>query len=380
MNKILLINTKYKKYGGEDSNFQEEVKFLRKFNQVEILQFDNSSKLSWADILAFFTLTNYSSNKILKKKLKTFNPDLVYIHNTWFKSSLGIFKILKKQDIKTALKIHNFRFSCTDSFRSKYHFQNNIVCHRCGNKKKKYSIFNKYFKNSYIKSFFVILYGKKYIKILRQYPIKIVALNSFYQNHLLQKEIDNKKLYILNNPIEASDINDYSANSDYVVYAGSLLEQKGVEELIIAWERSKVNLKLKIVGTGDLMIKLKLRYLLPNIEIIGYLDNSEVIELIKYSRAVVTATKMFEGQPRLLSESSAYGVPSIYPSFGGMNEYFPQNYILSFEQFNYEDLVNKIKLLENKTLLIEESKKIFEFTKKNMSFKTAMKSFELILN
>ena len=37
MKKILLINTKYKKYGGEDSNFVEEIKFLKKFYEVDYI-------------------------------------------------------------------------------------------------------------------------------------------------------------------------------------------------------------------------------------------------------------------------------------------------------------------------------------------------------
>ena len=44
---------------------------------------------------------------------------------------------------------------------------------------------------------------------------------------------------------------------------------------------------------------------------------------------------MYEGQPRLLNEASALGVPSIYPDFGGISEYFPNNYPLSFKQFDY---------------------------------------------
>ena len=57
---------------------------------------------------------------------------------------------------------------------------------------------------------------------------------------------------------------------------------------------------------------------------------------------------MYEGQPRILCEASGYGVPSIFPRYGGMQEYFPENYDLSFEQYNYDDLVDKILKLEVK--------------------------------
>lgn len=379
MKKILVINTKYKQFGGEDSNFKEEVKFLKQFYDIEVLKFDNSIKLQFIDLIGFFLLTNFLSNKQLKNKLQTFKPDFVYIHNTWFKANLGIFKILKKQNISTILKIHNFRFACTDTFRSKLHFNYDLVCYKCGNKRKKLNLFNKYFKNSYLKSFFVILYGKKYIKIMRQQQLKIIVLNSFYFEFLLQKKIDNKKIFVINNPIEVIEQSKYFVNSDYVVYAGSLVEQKGIEELIQAWRDSNINLTLKIVGIGDLERQLKNKYSSTNIEFTGFLENSESLEIIKKSRAVITATKMFEAQPRLLCEASSLGIPSIYPSFGGMDEYFPDDYRLSFEQFNYKDLIKKISLLEDKQLLLQESRKVHEFMLKNMNLAKIKNSFEELL-
>tara|TARA_B100000287_G_scaffold117890_1_gene109768 strand:+ start:5909 stop:7060 length:1152 start_codon:yes stop_codon:yes gene_type:complete len=380
MKKVLVINTKYQKYGGEDSNIVEEIKFLNKFYKVDYLNFDNSEKLKISDIIAFFSLSNFETNKVLKLKLKSFKPDIVYIHNTWFKANLGIFNILKKQDVEIILKIHNFRFACTDTFSAAVHFNNNNMCYRCGKRKSKLNFFNKYFKNSYIKSLFVNIYGKKYIKIMRQNSLKIVVLNNFYRTYLLKKQIDKDKVFINYNPFEISDNYNYSAESDYVVYAGSLVEQKGVPELLESWKKSKVNLKLMIIGSGELEKELMKKYSSQKIEFLGFLENNKVIEVVKNSRAVVTATKMFEGQPRLISEASSFGIPSIYPSFGGLDEYFPEDYKFSFEQFNYSDLIEKIELLENKILLKEESKRIHNYIIENMSLETLKRNFESILN
>ena len=56
---------------------------------------------------------------------------------------------------------------------------------------------------------------------------------------------------------------------------------------------------------------------------------------------------MFEGQPTLLCEASALGVPSIFPETGGISEFFPDNYPLAYEQFNYEELEGQIKKLND---------------------------------
>ena len=380
MKKVLVINTKYKKYGGEDSNFLEELKFLNKFYVVEYLNFDNSKMLKIFDIIGFFTLSNPSTNKALKIKLNSFKPDIVYIHNTWFRANLGIFNILEKENVAVVQKIHNFRFACTDTFSASKHFNRKEFCYKCGNERKRLSVFNKYFKNSYIKSFFVILYGKKYINVLRKYNLKIIALNKFCKDYLIGRGIKEDKVFINYNPFEISEKFTYTADSDYVVYAGSLVEQKGIRELLESWRKSNVNLKLLIIGIGGLEKKIVNKYSSENIEFLGFVENKKAIDLIKNSRAVITATKMFEGQPRLISEASAYGIPSIYPSFGGLDEYFPEDYKLSFKQFDYFDLVEKIIFLQNKTLLLKESKKIRAHIIENMSTDILSKNLESIFN
>ena len=79
-------------------------------------------------------------------------------------------------------------------------------------------------------------------------------------------------------------------------------------------EKSNVNLKLLIIGTGQLKKEFTNKYSSENIEFLGFIENEKAIDLIKNSRAVITATKMYEGQPRLISEASSYGIPSnIHP-------------------------------------------------------------------
>ena len=47
------------------------------------------------------------------------------------------------------------------------------------------------------------------------------------------------------------------------------------------------------------------------------------------------------------------GVPSIFPKSGGIEEFFPKDYILSFDQYNYDDLIDKLNFLQDKSLAKE---------------------------
>ena len=143
-----------------------------------------------------------------------------------------------------------------------------------------------------------------------------------------------------------------------------------------SWIDLKIDdLILKIIGTGDIEKQLKNQYSYKNIDFVGELENKETINLIKNARAVITATKMYEGQPRLLCEASSLGVPSIYPSFGGMDEFFPSDYKLSFEQYNYSDLKKKITLLQDSNFLTKESEKAYNHIKKKLDREIIFKEF-----
>jgi len=381
MKKVLIINTSYREFGGEDSNIQEEVRALKKRFIVNYLEFKNSDKLNLFDYISFFIRSNFNSNKLLKKKLSEFQPDLVYLHNTWFKANLGIFSILKKNNYLVVHKIHSYRYYCTSYFSIKKHLNGRNRCFMCGIQKKSYQYFNKYFRDSYFKSLAVVFYGKKYLKILLTNNLKVLVMNHFHKNFLQELGIENKNIGIYYNQLENLSQNKfYNPNSDTVVYAGRLTENKGLQELLESWTKANTqNLKLLIIGSGEIERKIKNDFKNQNIEFLGSLSNLKTIEIIKKSRAVITATKIYEGQPRLLTEASVYGVPAIFPSFGGIDEYFPKNYSLSFEQFNYKDLIKKIESIHDSSLMEKLSNEVFLKTSSILNEKKLLDQFESFL-
>ena len=122
MEKILIIHNKYKQPGGEDVAVLNELSELNKIYKVEYLEFKNEYANIFSLVGSLFTGVNFKSNNRLKKKIHSFNPDIAYVHNSWFSASTGIFKILKNSKIKTLIKIHNFRFYCTKTILNKKHF------------------------------------------------------------------------------------------------------------------------------------------------------------------------------------------------------------------------------------------------------------------
>ena len=342
MKKILIIHNNYRQVGGEDIAVENEIEFLDSVYQVETLIFDNNIQNPLLQFLYFVLNRNLQSERKLQEVLKNFQPDIVYIHNTWFKASIGIFRLLQKSNVKVLIKLHNFRYYCTKSWTKKNHLRKKDICEACGFEKYESLFFNKYFQDSFLKSVFMILYGKAYFKILKNNKFKLLVLTDFHRSFLSDLGIDKENIFVYPNYLSHKDeFNEPGEN--YIIYAGRISKQKGVEELILSFlEADTHSLKLKIVGDGPTLDILKEKYKNPKIDFLGLRKNSEVIELIKRSKAVVSATKLYEGQPTLLCEASLLGKPSIFPDFGGIPEFFKNDYPFKFEQYNYQELTKKI--------------------------------------
>ena len=378
--KLLIVHNFYRDFGGEDANINEEIKFFTKQYEVKFFSKDNKKKLNFIDILSFVIRKNFNTDKEFKRVLLDFEPDVVYIHNTWFKINLGIFRILKKNNINTILKIHNFRFDCARHFLSKNHLDGASLCSACNFKKNKFKFFNKYYDDSLLKSIFLIFYSKKYFKILKSNQFKIISISNFQKGKLIKSGIDSSTIKVINNPLNFENLFDEVKTKKIVLYAGRVSKEKGLNELIKAWNSSQLtDYELYIVGDGSQKKLLEKQYKSKNIKFFGALSNDEVLNLINQSKAVVTATTLFEGQPRLLCEASFLGKVSIFPEFGGMSEFFPSEYPYSFEQYDYEDLTKKLNLIKNEQLLNKHSKTVKNYIYEKLDEQTIFNKFKKVM-
>jgi glycosyltransferase involved in cell wall biosynthesis len=382
MKKILVIHNRYQNIGGEDVAVENEVEVLNKYFEVETLYFKNDNLITPHQIKSFVTNRNSKSIDIVKNKIKSFDPDIVYVHNTWFKASLGILDLLSDMNIKTLIKVHNFRYHCTGTFSGLKHLDGNEFCNACGYKPKFFNFFNKYFSESFFKSVLVLIYGKKYLKIIKSKKINLLVLTEFHKNYIRKIGGFNSSIYVHPNPINLllKRINEEKENT--ILYAGRVSHEKGVDKLIESFINARLEeITLKIAGEGPLLNELKKKYENnPEVIFLGVLKNIEVIELINKSIAIVSATRLYEGQPTLLCEASIMGVPSIFPKSGGISEFFPKNYLLSYNQFDYKDLEEKLRFISEKSKLevigLENKDYIFNY----LNEKKLIDSFNIIID
>ena len=145
--KILMLHTNYRQYGGEDVAVENEILLLKKKFEVKYLNFSNSDGLQVSQINGILFNFNNDSAKKIMAEINTFKPDLIYVHNSWYKLSLHVFEIAEKLNIPIAVKLHNFRYDCANSL----HFRNEQVCHDCSISNRTPGILNRCYENSFTK-------------------------------------------------------------------------------------------------------------------------------------------------------------------------------------------------------------------------------------
>lgn len=383
LKKLLIIHNKYRVTGGEDIVVEQETKILEKHFIVQTLMFSNKVSLSINKLPLVLSSRNNETKKKLKKVLNDFNPDIALVHNTWFNASLSVFDILREQNVKTILKLHNFRYYCTKTFFHNNHIKRNKICSACGQSKSRFRIFNKYFLESYAKSLMVVLYGKRFFNLLQNSNFKIIVLTEFHKKFLSKLNIPSERIFVIPNLLdtEAKHFQRTISEKQYMVYGGRISEEKGVEELIKTFLKCNFkNIYLKIIGNGPALRYLQKEYEGESIEFVDEISNKEMLEIICNAKGVVTATKLYEGQPTLLCEASLLGIPSVFPKSGGIEEFFPDEYTLSFNQFNYEDLKNKLICLHNLVDTNEVGIKNKKYIEKYLHEKKIINRFNEVIN
>ena len=117
--------------------------------------------------------------------------------------------------------------------------------------KKRFQYFNKYFNESYLKSIFVLLYGRKYVKIIFESSFHLAVLTNFHRDRLIKLGIEENRVSVIPNYIYPKNNSASKSSSIDLVYAGRISEEKGVEELVKEFIRLDIKgINLQIIGTG----------------------------------------------------------------------------------------------------------------------------------
>lgn len=326
--RVLLVHNFYQIPGGEDTVFNNEKKLLEDSghkviiytrDNKEIEKFNMIEKICYP-LKTIFSLKTYNE---AKKIISDNQIDIVHAHNTWPLISPALYYAALHSKVPVVQTVHNFRLICPGGIL--YH--NGKIFEESLHVGLRSSIKQKVYKESYIHTF-ISAATLKIHRIMGTYKkVNYIFLTEFNKKKHLELNtgkhtiINEKKTFIKPNFVNMDrQVLSLAKRKNQFVFVGRLDKLKGIDLLLKAWEQIKDS-DLIICGTGpeeeacrESIKKKKL----SNVHMKGLVSNSQAMEIIAESRALILPTQLYEGFPMTVVESFAVGTPIIGSNIGNV--------------------------------------------------------------
>jgi glycosyltransferase involved in cell wall biosynthesis len=191
------------------------------------------------------------------------------------------------------------------------------------------------------------MYIHKLLQLYERNVDVFVAPSRFLQQKMLEYGIRNE-VHFLPNFINIDEFIPCYEPSNYFVYAGRLVDIKGVPTLLRAL-RELPSAHLYIIGEGEIEPALRdqaRQYGLEHVTFTGHLSTAELLPLVQRAAFMVFPSEWYENCPMTVLESFACGTPVIGARIGGTTELIDDRRTgLLFEPGNAQELVSKIRFM-----------------------------------
>jgi glycosyltransferase involved in cell wall biosynthesis len=352
--KILQVHTRYRRPGGEDSVVRTEGELLKAAgHDVMTCGFENPTSApaaAWALVQAPWNQT--AAGKVVDAA-RTFGADVVHIHNTWFALSPAVFRQVQQAGFPVVATIHNYRLSCVNALL----YRDGAVCEDCVGRTPWRGVIHRCYRGSATQSAVVaVTIGTHRAAGTWARDVDVViALTSFSAAKLMSAGVPPERIVVKPNVVDDPGPRAISpSESRRLVFVGRLTEEKGVTDLLKAWESAdEWNLELEIIGDGPLLSTIR-SSAQASVSVSGAIPSEEVRSRMLASRALVLPSRWFEGLPMVLIEALSCGLPVVVAGHGALPEVAGEAG-MTFAPGDSQDLAGVLSSLEDDTVVEERS-------------------------
>ena len=321
--KVLIVHNYYQIPGGEDTVVANEKKLLEDNGHEVFLYTRHNSELQTLSkfqklLLPVTTVFNVQTYREVKKMIREKHIDVVHVHNTLNLVSPSVYYAAFHEKIPVVQTIHNFRLLCPGAT----FFRDGHVCEECLSKGLGCAIKYKCYRGSRLQSTACVISTLFHRMIGTYGKLHYICLTEFNKKKIKSlKQIREEKIFVKPNFVKAlGETVPYDQRKEQMIYVGRLEEIKGIDTLLKAWKiMGKSAPELMMCGTGPLEEWCQ-NYIadnkLDNVELLGFVPNEQVRELVGKSKALVLPTLVYEGFPMTIAESYAAGTPVIGSDLG----------------------------------------------------------------
>ncbi len=320
--RILLVHNRYQQPGGEDGVVRSEAEILRRhLHKVAHYEADNDGIEGPLDSLktAFRCLWSPAAQHSFCKSLRDFEPDLVHVHNFFPLISPAVHHAAHNRGIPVVQTLHNYRLLCPASTL----LRDGLVCESCTRERYPVSaVRHACYRKSRAATAAVanMLVLHRAMGTWTKTVTRFIALTEFARRKFVSSGIPEDRISVKPNFLDG-DPGPGRGDGDYVLFVGRLSDEKGIGCLLQAWKALRPKLRLVIVGDGPLA-PMVMDYASNDrtVQWLGFLDRSEILDLMGRAFALVFPSVWFEAFPLVLAEALAKGLPVIASNLGSMAE------------------------------------------------------------
>ena len=318
---VLMLHNSYQFRGGEDESFDSEVRMLRDaghFVETVHVSNDNVDKIGKFQV-ALDSIWSKSSYKLVDAKLSERPYDVLHVQNFFPLISPSVYSAAKKHGVPVIQALRNYRLLCPSAVL----YRDNHLCEDCLRTTFKIpGIVHGCYRGSRLASATVAAMSSiNTLKGTWRNDVDLyLCLTEFARNKFIEAGFAPEKLGVKANFVYP-DPGVAQGEGNYLMFAGRLTIEKGVETLLAAWERTTAPGTLKIVGEGPLEARVKeIAARKSGIEFLGQKSSAEVKALMGAASAVIVPSQWYEPFGRVAIESFAKGTPVIGARLAGMAE------------------------------------------------------------
>lgn len=322
---ILLVHEHYQYPGGEDAVFTSEGHLLEAMgHHIVRLEFDNTSIPDEVSVrgrleLAANTIWSRSGAEKVHRVATEHDVDVVHFHNTFPLVSPAAYVACQHIGVPVVQTLHNYRLLCPA-----YNLlHDGHICEDCIGKAFPFpGVIHGCYRHSRAETLVTatMLAAHRARKTWSRDVNRYIALTEFAKRKFIEGGLPEHLITVKPNFVPSPPALP-PRRPDLFLFVGRLSPEKGLEPLLEAVQQLPDDLRVRIVGQGELADRVRNAARSDaHIDMTGPLPHPDTILEMGASAALVFPSIWYEGFPMTIVEAFSCGTPVIASSLGSMAE------------------------------------------------------------
>ena len=286
---------------------------------IERLDFSRSEGLS-RDLrkgLAF--VWNSTARRAMREAIKAYRPDIVHLHNIYHHLSTSVLAEIRAAHLPCVQTLHDYKLACPNYKM----FTEGAVCDRCKGGRYGEAVRHRCLWPTFAPNVLAACEmgmtkaRQSYERTVRTF----ICPSQFMADKMAAWGEPRSKMAVVPNAVEPAP-RLATREGNYILFAGRLSPEKGVETLLRAAARVP-ELQVRIAGTGPEESRLRMLATelgAKNVVFLGFVKRAENLDLWERAQAFVVPSVWYENASIATLEAMTQGVPVIASRIGGLSE------------------------------------------------------------